>query len=401
MQGAVIVSNLLIQVDGGADPLSVTGQLRLQALSAVDEADIPGRGTEVSAAATAAASRNAEVLAGPDLVRVGNVVVSRNLLPAGAEAVANVAKSVSLLDGVVLLTTAATAAGSPAEATLVVLQVAVQADAALLPSAVAALAGRTEVVVTVSIDADVAGRAGEAAGEVTATGAVTRATALVVVVVLLGAVMVLSPASLLLLVSTLLLFLSALLLLLLVVTLVLPVRHTILELVAGKGTSYGTDEGAGLAVAEVAANLVTTESTGSTSGKGTGETTLTVLALLAAWAAVASRSVVAVVLVVASLVLVRRRGREVVLLVVGALAISEPLLLMLLALLLIVVRVGLTAGALVVTSVAALRAAGTAVASALVAVTAALVVVAVVAHDVLLVRNEKTVFVYWYQSPKI
>ncbi|KAJ3550264.1 hypothetical protein NM208_g56 [Fusarium decemcellulare] len=78
--------------------------------------------------------------------------------------------------------------------------------------------------------------------------------------------------------------LFALLLFLLLVPLILPVGHGILQLVTGKGTSHGANDGARRAVSCLAAKLVPSKCSSSTAGESTHHATLAIWTVGTTWA---------------------------------------------------------------------------------------------------------------------
>lgn len=284
-KSAVLVSYPLIQNNGSSDPLSVAEQLSLEPLAVIGKMDITSRSAKVAnaaapVAATETASGDVEDLAGVDQVRVGDVVVSANLLPRSAELGANAAEGVAVLDGdgrgpaaVVV----AMVSRYPTEAAAAVLDDFVQADAGGLVGAIEAGARGMEHVLAVSIKADVAGGAAEVAGVVNTTRVVVVLLLLLVVwamMFLSAPPLIILPAAPLFLLSPLLLLLFMLLVLFLFVALILPVGDAILELVSCHSAGNGTNDGAGLAVACFATDCVAAGTAGNTARNGAQNTTL-------------------------------------------------------------------------------------------------------------------------------
>lgn len=162
-ESTVVVPNPLVQRDGTPAPATVAEQLALQSPPAVGEPHIPRRGPEVANVAAAATPATASVrdlddLAGVDHVRVLDAVVAGDVLERAAEPARDAAQGIAGLDGHARRGAAAVVAPArgPAEAALVVLDDAVQADAALLVGAVDALAGGVQHVLAVGVETDVA-----------------------------------------------------------------------------------------------------------------------------------------------------------------------------------------------------------------------------------------------------
>lgn len=257
-------------------------------------------------------------MTGVDQIRVLEAVDLGQLLPVGTVTLGNVAEGVAGLNshaaGLVAAAVDVGAARSPAEVAVAVLDDLVQADAGGLVGAIKTAALAVQHELAVGVQADILGGTAEVAAM--ANTVIARLVAVVVLLLLLWlrsaspvlllssasvllvpalAVLVISPPSVVILPPSLLVLLSLplllllaadpvlfllLLLLLLFVLLVLPVLNTVLQLVTGNCTSNSAEDGAQLAVAGLAANLVSTETTGDTTTNGAEEATLLLIAIL-------------------------------------------------------------------------------------------------------------------------